>query len=218
MGNANAELTATLPSVDFSVLTATYATSSNNVAAGTVAETIFGLVPECKALVIHAWPARGLTRSFTEVELDAYLEKFDRDLPRRRQGAWQAYYSVSSDAVAQASHSMRDILAKIIAREAANDKIEICSWYKERKLRDPDTKLSIKDRVRFLLFGPNEQGFDQTKMSEIEKAVSLYVNDDGTLKKIAHGSSSFSKNEARVSMQNVEELLYLILRRLYKIG
>jgi hypothetical protein len=173
-------------------------------------------VPECKDLVVHAWPASGLTRSFTESELDAYLDKFDRDLPRRRQGAWQTYYSVSSDAVAQASHSMRDILAKIIAKEAANERIETCSWYKTRKSREPNTKPKIGDRVRFLLFGPNEQEFDQTKMSEIEKSVTLYVNDDGTLKSIAHGSSSYNKEEAKLSMQNIEELLYLILKRLYK--
>jgi hypothetical protein len=41
LGNANAGLAAALPSVDLSVLTATYATSSNNVAAGTVAKQSF---------------------------------------------------------------------------------------------------------------------------------------------------------------------------------
>jgi hypothetical protein len=216
LDKANANLSAALPSINTSLLNAISATSGSNVAAATAVETILDLVPTSRDVIFRAWPERGLARSYGEENLDAYLTRFDGDLPRRRRGAWQAYYSISEDAVAQASHTMRDILAKIIAKEAANDKIEACPWYQERKVRDPHTNPSIKDRVRFLLFGPSKQGIDQLEMDNIEVAVNLYVNEDCTLKSIAHGSSSFSKEKAKLSMEHIEELLFLILNRLYK--
>ena len=216
LDEANASLAAAVPQVNVSVLLTSSAASGSNVAAGTAVETLLELVPERRDFILRGLPPGGFARSFTEAELDAYLARFGDDLPRRRQGAWAAYYSASGDGIAQASHSMRDVLAKLISKEAANDKIESCSWYQERKGRKPETKPSINDRIRFLLYGPSEREFDKLELENIEKAVHLYVNDDGALKSTAHGSTSISREQVKFAMEKIEELLFLILRRLYK--
>jgi Predicted pPIWI-associating nuclease len=216
--SANDGLSSAMPGLIANELTVSSAASGSNIASGTLVEQIIELVPERRDVVIAAWPAQGFTRSFTEEDLDVYLTKFDRDLPRRRHGAWETYYSVSDDAVAQAAHSMRDILARIISSQASNDKIGTCSWYKARQEQELDTKPNIKDRIRFLLYGSSEQGLDRAELEGVWTAVSQCVNDDATLKQVAHGSGRFSREEAKLSMDKIEELLFLILKRLYKHG
>jgi Predicted pPIWI-associating nuclease len=216
VNEATAALKVAIPLLDTTLVSVSSAASGSNIAAGTLVEEVLSIVPTSRDVILAAWPPQGFARGFEEAELDAYLAKFDNDLARRRRGAWDAYHSASVDAVAQASHSMRDILAKIIAKEAANDKIQTCSWYKARKAEDITTKPSIRDRIRFLLYGPADKGLDQAELAGIERAVSPYVSDDGTLKKLAHGSTSFSREEAKLSMQKTEELLFLVLKRLYQ--
>lgn len=212
---ANDSLDASQSGLSSSVYTTLSAVTGSNVSAGTIAEQIMAIVPERTDVIIKVWPPKGLERGFSDEEMDTCLAKFDETLPVRRRGAWQTFDSVSEDAVAQASHTMRDILAKIIAKDASNEKLEASKWYQALQKEKADFKPSMKERVRLLMYGPEEVGLDQNKIDEIERAVGQYVNDDGTLKKVAHGSKSFSKEQAKLSMKKIEELLYLILKRLY---
>jgi len=216
--NATIALQLSVPVLESAITGVTFAASGSNVAAGTVVAQLVGGFPDQTETILAAWPPKGLARSFEDIELDTYLEKFDPQLRRRRAGAWQVFHSCSDDSVAQASHTMRDILRIVIAKEASNEKIEICPWYKKRKAIDPDAKPVMRDRIRFLLYDASDEALDEVELERMERAIRLYVDDDGALKQVAHGSKSFSQQEAKLSMQNIEELLFLTLRRLYKAG
>jgi hypothetical protein len=215
VNQANFGLSKGRDQVDLGVSLAESAVTMSSLSAGTSVFQMIQAVPESEEDLMVAWKAHEPARGFADEELDSYLERFDSELPRRRKGAWTTFDSVSEDAVAQASHTMRDILAKVIAKEASNEKIYGCSWYLERKNRLPETKPVIEDRIRFLLYGQNDAGFDAVELENIKKGVSQYVSDDGTLKKIAHGSVRYEKEAAKLSMQKIEELLFLVLKRLY---
>lgn len=215
LNSAAAGIQISIPILENTVAAVTATASANNIAVGTVATQLLSTFPEKRDALLATWPPQGLARSFDEAELDAYLQKFDPELPRRRRGAWDAFFSFSHDAVAQASHTMRDILAKVIAKEASNERIENCSWYTARKAGDPKTKPSMRDRIRYLLYGASRDGIDKFELDRMEQAVAIFVNDDSTLKSVAHGSTTFPSEEAKLSMQNIEELLFLILRKLH---
>lgn len=192
----------------------------SNIAAREVVSHIVAIAPEEQKQVFVDMSEKRLTMPFSGEELDAVLHRFREDLPRRRAGAWDAFHSVSADALAQASHSMRDILATIIAKKADNKAIEQCVWFDKRKQEQPDTKPNISDRIRFLLFGPSDQKFDDAELGIATRAVSEYVDDDGALKKTAHGSNKFTRSEIKLSLEKIEELLYLVLKRMeqQKVG
>ncbi len=91
-----------------------------------------------------------LHRPFSGDELDALLRTFRKDLPERRRCAWDAFYSSSEDALTQAAHSMRIILASIIAELGSNERVQACAWF------DHSKKPTISDRVRLLMYGPED--------------------------------------------------------------
>jgi hypothetical protein len=186
----------------------------SNIAAREVAEHALTIAPKEQKDVFADLSQKCLSMPFSIEELDAMLHRFREDLPRRRAGAWDAFHSVSADAIAQASHSMRDILATIIAKQADNKAIELCAWYAERKKEQPNSKPNISDRIRFLLFGSTNQKIDEAELGIAARAVSEYVDDDGALKKTAHGSHEFTCAQIKLSLEKMEELLYLVLKKM----
>ena len=197
------------------MFTASYAVTSSNVAIQQFAQNIdtvaYSPQPEIKAVLLEG----ALKKAFTDAQLESLLESFNKSYVERRRGAWQTFYSSSDDALAQASHSMRDILAGIVARDAANNFVEPCGWYQAKLASGKKKKVEMDDRVRYLLFGPADQGIDDPMLKVIETEVREYVDDDGALKKTAHGSKSFTREEIKLSMDRIEELLFLILKRAY---
>lgn len=186
----------------------------SNIAAREVVEHAVTIAPDDQKKVFADLSEKRLSVPFSTEELDVLLSSLGEDFPTRRAGAWDAFHSVSADAQAQASHSMRDILAKIIASLASNATIEQCDWYAARKAKDPSIKPSVSDRIRFLLFGPTTPAVDEAVLRMAARTVSEYVNDDGTLKSVAHGSQSYTRQQIKLSLEKIEELLYLVLRRL----
>ena len=126
----------------------------------------------------------------------------------RRRGAWDAFYSSSEDALAQAAHSMRDILASLVSQMGSNELVSESAWF------DGSEKPTLSDRVRLLLFGPSERHVESSELAAATAEISEFVTEDGQLKKVAHGSKSFSRERTKVSMEKTEELLYLIVSRL----
>jgi BioD-like phosphotransacetylase family protein len=59
-------------------------------------------------------------------ELSLLLTREDPGLEKARLGAWETLASDSSDALSQAAHSMREVLRKLIAKYASNEKV--MSW------------------------------------------------------------------------------------------
>ncbi len=186
----------------------------SNMAAFDIISYAASIAPGEQKRGLAALSKKSLSRPFNDEDLDALLLRFREDLPSRRAGAWDAFHSVSADALAQASHTMRDILAVIIAKEAGNKMIEQCAWYCERKKEQPNTKPNTSDRIRYLLFGLSNQEIDQAELGMTARAVSEYVDDDGALKNTAHGSHQFTRAQIKLSLERIEELLYLVLRKL----
>jgi len=69
-----------------------------------------------------------LQRSFSSEEL-RYPSRSVREVcQKRRRRAWDTFDSPSEDALAQAAHSMRDILGLIIAKLGSNERVKACDW------------------------------------------------------------------------------------------
>lgn len=157
---------------------------------------------------------KSLSRPFKNEDLDVLLRRFEDDLPSRRAGAWDAFHSASADALAQASHTMRDILRRVIAREATNELVERCSWYIELKKKKPD----VSDRIRYLLFAESKRGMETDELRLALNAVSEYTDDNEALVKTAHGSLRFDQGQIKASLEKIEELLFLVLKKLEERG
>ena len=214
LANTNESLRQTNSNIEALIVQPLAGVTFSNIAARDVAEHAMTIAPKEQKKIFGELSKKCLSMPFSIGELDAMLLRFREDLPSRRAGAWDAFHSVSADATAQASHTMRDILATIIAREADNKAIELCAWYIERKKVQPETKPNISDRIRFLLFGPSNQKIDEVELGIATHAVSEYVDDDGALKKTAHGSQEFTRDQIKLSLEKIEELLYLVLKRI----
>lgn len=155
---------------------------------------------------------------FSAEDLDELLARFQPGLEKRRAGAWDTFHSDSADALAQASHTMRDILSKVIAKVATNAAIENCDWYLIRKSKDPNTKPKISDRIRYLLSLPSLSNIDEEELAMTSELVSEYVDDDGALKATAHGSGGYTGEQISVSMKKIEQLLFLVFTALERAG
>jgi hypothetical protein len=68
------------------------------------------------------------------------------------------------------------------------------------------------------LFGPFNRHVEFSEIAAATAEISEFVTEDGQLKKVAHGSKSFSRERTKVSMEKTEELLYLVLSRLARTG
>jgi hypothetical protein len=140
---------------------------------------------------------------FSEEELDALLIKF-RDLPDRRQGAWSAFYSTSEDAVAQAAHSMRDVLSTVVAQLGKNEAVQASKWYSSQE------KTTYPERLRFLLYGP-ELASDAKEENFIKTQTEEFFDTQKLVSKTAHGSGKYHREEVKLGLQKIEQLLFLIL-------
>lgn len=216
LSQTNQYLRHTYTNIETSIIQPLTGVTFSNIAARELAERAVVVAPNEQKQRFVDLAKKCLSAPFSNDELDAMLRRFRDDLPRRRAGAWDAFHSVSADALAQASHTMRDILALIIAKKADNKTIEQCAWYIERKSKQPETKAIISDRIRFLLFGSLNQEIDEAELGIAASAISEYVDDDGALKKTAHGSNEFKREQIKSSMEKIEELLFLILNRMEK--
>ncbi len=204
--SANQNLEAAQKNMYVSCISALSGLTTSNIAMQNLVDYAVKVAPtEKKAVFVELAEAK-IERSFTHEDLDGLLGDFRKDLPKRRQGAWDAFYSSSKDAIAQAAHSMRDVLACIIAELGSNKHVEACTWF------DRSTKPTLSDRVHLLLYGDDGK-IDPRQVAFYASQVSEYVSEDGNLKKIAHGSQELGRESIRLGMQKIEELLYLMLSR-----
>lgn len=144
-------------------------------------------------------------------ELDGYLASFvDEfkdigDLVAMRKSSWEVFNSAVTSNVAMASHSMREILSKVIAKLSDNKKVMESEWWKPSENKETPT---LRQRLRYLLFGSRKDG---KNLEIVTNAVEKSFNADDKLKKIAHGSSGL-KDEVRNAMRTTEYALLAIFR------
>ena len=138
--------------------------------------------------------------------MDTLLGAFREDLPKRRRGAWDTFDSPSEDALAQAAHSMRDILGLVIAKLGSNERVKACDWFDHS--RDPN----LSDRVRLLLYGPKDN-IPNKDIDFVASQISEYISERKDLIEVAHGAQQPNRESMRLKMEKMEQFLYLILSR-----
>jgi hypothetical protein len=180
----------------------------SNIAAQNLLECAIDNAPEEKRFIFQSLAEKPFKKPYSTEELDVLLDRFRKGLSARRRGAWDAFYSSSQDALPQAAHSMRDILALLVSQMGSNEMVLACAWF------DRSKEPTLSDRVRLLLFGPSERHVETSEIVAATAEISEFVTEDGQLKQIAHGSKSFSRERTKISMEKTEELLYLILSQL----
>lgn len=142
-------------------------------------------------------------------ELDILLDEIGPELNQRRKGAWYVFHSGSPDKQAQAAHSMRDVLSVFISRWASNEDVKKAEWWKYAN--DTEDGVSLRQRIRFLLYGPyNVQGTD-ADVEIVEQTVAKYLDEDRFLKKVAHGSKKGTAELIESTMHSIESALLSIL-------
>jgi hypothetical protein len=204
--SANQSLEAAENDIYVSVIPALSGLTISNVATHNLVAFAIGAAPDEKRAIFDGLAKKTLQRSFSGEDLDALLGTFRKDLPARRRGAWDAFHSSSEDSLTQAAHSMRIILAFIIAKLGSNERVKACAWF------DHSKKPTMADRVRLLMYGA-EDNIRAEGTNFIASQISEYVSEDTNLKEIAHGSQPLSRESVRLGMEKIEELLYLILSR-----
>ena len=140
-------------------------------------------------------------------DLDEKLEKINSDWPKRRKGAWDAFNSVSSDKLAQASHTMRDILSKLISKWASNDDVKRSGWWANAD--NTESGVSLKQRIRYLLYGPTDI-INTQELENIYSQIDYCYEQDKLLKKVAHGSSRF-RDRVEAAMKAIEMAMLSII-------
>ena len=145
-----------------------------------------------------------------EDELDNELNEIDKSLSKRRKGAWDTLYSSSDDKLAQAAHTMRDIFSNIISLFASNEAVKNSDWWEEAL----NTKegVSLRQRIRYLLFGPKENIVNDSEIRVIEINVNNCFNDDRFLKEIAHGSKKATQELVESKLLSMESTILQILK------
>jgi hypothetical protein len=144
-------------------------------------------------------------------ELDGYLKSFSDefkdigDLVAMRKGAWEVFNSAIETNVAMASHSMREILSKVIAKLSDNKKVMESEWWKPSEDKKTPT---LRQRLRYLLFGPKKEG---KNLEIVSNAVEKSFEADDKLKKVAHGSKGL-REEVKKAMRTTEYALLAIFR------
>lgn len=145
-------------------------------------------------------------------ELDNYLKKFKEefqykvDLSAMRKGAWDTFYSSPDTSVISAAHLMRDILTKIIAELAPNEKVKLAKWWAKPEGKDnPDER----QRLRYLIFG-SELEDDSDFLKMIYATIEECYRAHDKLKAVAKGSREL-KEEVKAAMRITELTILTIL-------
>lgn len=144
-------------------------------------------------------------------ELDGYLGCFTDiykdigDLVAMRKSSWDVFNSAIETNAAMASHSMREILSKVIAKLSDNKNVMEAAWWKPSKDKETPT---LRQRLRYLLFGSKEES---KSLEMVGNAVEKSFDADDKLKQVAHGSREL-REEVKRAMRTTEYALLAIFR------
>lgn len=99
-------------------------------------------------------------------------EKLDRllpglGMPARLHGAWTTFYGGSQDSLAQAAHSMREILTVLLDELAPVKEVKAAPWWKEV----PDTAQGVSKRQKIKFFLVGDRDLEDLRVDAIDKLV-----------------------------------------------
>jgi hypothetical protein len=104
-----------------------------------------------RATVVSPTPTTTVVKSF--------LENVDPELELKRAAAWEAIESGRVDGLAQASHSMREVLRQLLDKLAPAEKVIKAPWYRKPNSGAPVTRAM---RIRYALSGVSDVSSEST--------------------------------------------------------
>lgn len=124
-------------------------------------------------------------------------------LPDRLDGAWTAFYGGSQDSLAQAAHSMREVLTALLDELAPVKAVRGAPWWKEV----PDTAqgVSKRQKIKFFLVGDND--VDDLRVDAIDRLVDEAHRSHGAAVKAAHHSDAAGQVAVRNTLVAMEHVL-----------
>jgi hypothetical protein len=97
-----------------------------------------------------------IDRSGIQVEIDRRLRALEggERLVERRQGAWKTFSLGGPDRLAQACHSIREILTALLDDFCAEDTVKAAAWWEAA----PDTRAGVSksQKIKYFIIGPKD--------------------------------------------------------------
>jgi RNA-directed DNA polymerase len=140
-------------------------------------------------------------------KLTPLLSEIDQYFENKRLGAWVTFNGTSPDRIAQATHSMREVLSQLLSRLAPDDVVTKAQWYVEPTA---GAKVTRKMRVRCIL-STKTQPASKSTVEFIESLADITEQTYGQLSKEAHKHGTNAAAQAEVCLHTCELVLLLIL-------
>ncbi len=147
------------------------------------------------------------TGEYNTAELSDLLNSVDSSLEDKRIGAWVTFKGTSPDKIAQASHSMREVLRQLLDILAPDEDVKEAPWYSEPS---ESPKVIRKMRVRYILSGHSQM----TSKSTVNFIDSVAKATEMTLEKLnseAHMYGSSIESVVETYLKACELVILLIL-------
>ncbi len=142
-----------------------------------------------------------------KANLSDLLNAIDPYFENKRTGAWVTFTGDSPDKIAQATHSMREVLNQLLEKLAPDDDTIKALWYIKTT---EDQKVTRKMRVRYILSGESQPASKST-VNFIEKVANAADETYDNLSKEAHKRGENTESTAEIYLRICELLIMLIL-------
>jgi len=143
-----------------------------------------------------------------EANLSDLLNAIDPYFENKRNGAWVTFNGNSPDKIAQAAHSMREVLNQLLEKLAPDQNVIKASWYIEPT---KGQKVTRKMRVRHIL-SDESQPASKSAVNFIESLSNTADEMYGQLSKEAHKRGKNIESTAVIYLHACELVLLLILQ------
>jgi RNA-directed DNA polymerase len=144
----------------------------------------------------------------TRAKLSDLLNTIDPYYENKRTGAWVTFKGDSPDRIAQATHSMREVLNQLLEKLAPDEQVIKAPWY---AVQTKGPKVTRKMRVRYIL-SDESQPASKSTVNFIDSLANTTDEMYGQLSKEAHKHGENIESTAEIYLHACELLLILILQ------
>lgn len=208
LGQAAVNLSAGLAEVSSASSQIQMVVAGSSTLATSIVSEIFTLVPSGQEPPDLGFPQ--IPRGTTEATLDRSLSTItgNEELSQRRRGAWQAFHTGGSDDLAQATHSMREILTSLLDQFSPNSAVKNAPWW----TLVPETRdgVSKVQKLKYFIIGVGDPS-SIPGFLEVERQVSSALEVHRTNINIAHHFVNVSKEVVRTELTALEDVMENLL-------
>jgi hypothetical protein len=155
-----------------------------------------------------SYPVEDTIGEVSQETVEVLLNGIDPELERKRQGAWQTFYSTSQDRISQAIYSMREVLRLLLDILAPEKEIPKAPWY--NKPKKGAALVTRKMRVRYALGGVKHEVSEST----LDLIVSLADTVEKTYSKLSaetHCQNEVTDTKTEAYLKSCEAVILLLL-------